>query len=282
MMDLNPIGKHCALQSCNVLDFLPIQCTCLQWFCNLHISPSLHDCSFVQQHPLESSSSTRTRPECAFLGCKKPSLTISLIAVDLTQEVESRAAAPNGCPGCHLEFCVDHRHMESHSCTGLAIGKENVKHETARAILAQNFSGTSSQTPVVAPRQRSYPSNPQKLAQLQKVNLMKLRHKAVPGNPKDKTSVPPVDQRLHVMMRLDMADDKPTKEVALWFRKTTIAGKALDLVADHFGLSHTVSTLCLQQLSTESGRRELLNHLELTSQIDDGSTILLTCSRSDG
>jgi hypothetical protein len=66
----------------------------------------------------------------------------------------------------------------------------------------------------------------------------------VPGN---KTSVPPVDQRLHVTVRLEMmGDDRPMKEVALWFRKV------MQVV--------------------------LLNLLELTHHIDDGSIVLLTCS----
>ena len=111
VMDLNPIGKHCALQSCNVLDFLPIQCSCLQWFCRLHISPDLHDCSSLQQHPSPSSSeplpSTSVRSKCAFAGCNKPSLAIAVTAVDPAQEGESRDTTPNGCPGCQLSFCVE-------------------------------------------------------------------------------------------------------------------------------------------------------------------------------
>ena len=108
---LNPIGKHCALQSCNVFDFLPIQCSCLQWFCRLHISPDLHDCSSLNQHPSSSQPlpSTSVRSKCAFAGCNKPSLAIAMTAVDPTQEGESRVTTPNlnGCPRCQLSFCVE-------------------------------------------------------------------------------------------------------------------------------------------------------------------------------
>lgn len=238
-MDLDPIGKHCALQSCNVLDFLPIQCSCSQWYCKLHISPDLHDCSSVQQHPSESSSSTGVRPKCAFSVCNRPSLAPGVTAVDLTREGEPRDAIPSGCPGCQLSFCVEyvrrrsvtsreisymthsHRHMQSHACPGLVIGKDDVKHETARAILAEKFLATgnsTSYTPVVARRPRNLPPDSQKLAQLQKVNLMKLRHKAAPGDPKDKGSSIPVDQRIHVTVRLEILGQS-TKEIVLWFRK---------------------------------------------------------------
>lgn len=241
-MDLNPIGKHCALQSCNDLDFLPLQCSCLQWFCKLHISPDLHDCSSVQHCPSESaSSSTSARAKCAFLGCSKPSLATGATVVDLTRDGESRnAPVPRGCPGCQFSFCVEyvrnhrvtslgrptyitrsHRHMQSHSCTGLTIGKDDVRHEAARAALAQNFLVTSnptSHTPAVTRRPRNLPLDSQKLAQLQRVNLMKLRHKAVPGDPKDRSSMVPVDQRIHVTVRLEILGQS-TREATLWFRK---------------------------------------------------------------
>jgi hypothetical protein len=114
-----------------------------------------------------------------------------------------------------------HRHMQSHSCAGLTIGKDDVKHEAARAIFAERFLGAStptSHTPVVARRPRNLPPDSQKLAQLRKVNLMKLRHKAVPGDPKDRGSSVPVDQRIHVTVRLEILGQS-TEEIVLWFRK---------------------------------------------------------------
>lgn len=107
-MDLHPIGKHCALQSCNALDFLPIQCSCLGWFCKLHISPDLHDCFAVQQRLAFQPSATWTHSKCALLGCNKSSLTTGVSTVDLAQEGQSREAIPRGCPGCQLSFCVEY------------------------------------------------------------------------------------------------------------------------------------------------------------------------------
>ena len=114
-----------------------------------------------------------------------------------------------------------HRHMQSHSCTGLTVEKDDTKHGAARAIFAQKFLASStptSHTPVVVRQRRNLPPDLQKLAQLQKVNLMKLRHKAVPGDPKDRGSMVPVDQRLHIIARLEIIGQS-AKEITLWFRK---------------------------------------------------------------
>jgi len=47
---------------------------------------------------------------------------------------------------------------------------------------------------------------------------MKMRHRAIPGDPKDKPSSVLVDQRLHVKVKLD-DPNYPRKEGVFWFRK---------------------------------------------------------------
>lgn len=111
-----------------------------------------------------------------------------------------------------------HRHVVSHSCNSLTVQKHDTKHDAARAILSEKLGTPSSHTPVVVHQQRKLPPGSQKLAQLQKVNLMKLRHKAVPADPKDSGSAVPIDQRLHVTARVEISGQS-TKESALWFRK---------------------------------------------------------------
>ncbi|KAJ3511146.1 hypothetical protein NLJ89_g4271 [Agrocybe chaxingu] len=72
------------------------------------------------------------------------------------------------------------------------------------------------------------PKDPIKLAQWQKVEAMKMRHRASPADPKDKAASLPLDQRLHVRVTLGNV------EKIFWFRKTLITGRALDLLALHF------------------------------------------------
>jgi hypothetical protein len=69
-----------------------------------------------------------------------------------------------------------------------------------------------------APRTTKIPSDPRKRAQLRRVDLMKMRHRAIPGDPKDKPSSVLVDQRLHVKVKLD-DPNYPRKEGVFWFRK---------------------------------------------------------------
>ncbi|KAG5645850.1 hypothetical protein DXG03_005192 [Asterophora parasitica] len=90
------------------------------------------------------------------------------------------------------------------------------KSAAARALLAKNFpaASSSSSKKIVSPRIAKVPTDPVKLAQYRKVELMKMRHRATPGDPKDGLSSTPLDQRLHVKI----TDDGGAEQV-FWFRK---------------------------------------------------------------
>lgn len=47
------------------------------------------------------------------------------------------------------------------------------------------------------------------------MELMKMRHRAIPGDPKDKMSAPPLEERLHVKV---LVNDTQTEKV-FWLRK---------------------------------------------------------------
>ncbi|KAF8197370.1 hypothetical protein BJ912DRAFT_72401 [Pholiota molesta] len=55
------------------------------------------------------------------------------------------------------------------------------------------------------------PTDPVQLAQWQKMEVMKMRHRAVPADPKDKAASLPPDQRLHVRVMVG------EKENIFWF-----------------------------------------------------------------
>ncbi|KAF8835444.1 hypothetical protein BDN67DRAFT_984629 [Paxillus ammoniavirescens] len=117
-----------------------------------------------------------------------------------------------------------------------------------------------------------------KVAQLRKVNLMQMRHKAMPGDPKDKDSTIPVERRLHINVQLEMTG-QPPGGIILWFQKTMATGKALDLIVDHFMLStsEASSPLYLKGLSKEVGSYAVLrNDLALSEQIEDASNVILS------
>jgi 3-hydroxymyristoyl/3-hydroxydecanoyl-(acyl carrier protein) dehydratase len=61
-------------------------------------------------------------------------------------------------------------------------------------------------------------SDPKKLALAQKIQAMKMRQRATPGDPKDKTANLSSDQRLHLQVKLEGNDAVSV----LWFRKVNI------------------------------------------------------------
>ncbi|KAH9464307.1 hypothetical protein Pst134EA_002722 [Puccinia striiformis f. sp. tritici] len=105
-------GAHCSLTTCNLLDFLPLQCPeCHKTFCSSHFKPSLissdtdHLCEpFISKSkekerviPTPSGPSTPTK-KCSYTKCK----TLLL--------------APINCPNCTLSFCPSHRLAQDHLC----------------------------------------------------------------------------------------------------------------------------------------------------------------------
>jgi hypothetical protein len=93
-------------------------------------------------------------------------------------------------------------------------------------LLAKHFSSTAT-TPAGntrpasgAPR-RKVPTDPKKLAQFQKVEFMKMRHRAVPADPRDKPGSIGIDQRLHIRLTFNESDPEDATQKIFWFRKVS-------------------------------------------------------------
>jgi hypothetical protein len=117
----------------------------------------------------------------------------------------------------HPRF-LRHRDASQHACP-VAEPVPAPKNEVAHALLAKHFPSVatgSSNKPVDGPS-RKVPTDPKKLVQFQKVELMKMRHRAVPADPKDKPGSIGIDQRLHVKVRCK--GDREMVEKIFWFRK---------------------------------------------------------------
>jgi hypothetical protein len=121
-----------------------------------------------------------------------------------------------------------HRDASQHACP-VPEPVAAPKNEAAHALLAKHFSGAtatattakaSTNRPASAPSKRKVPTtDPKKLAQLQKVELMKMRHRAVPADPRDKPGSIGIDQRLHV--RVSYESDPEGVQKIFWFRKVS-------------------------------------------------------------
>jgi hypothetical protein len=267
-MDLAPIGAHCSLPSCRALDLLPIRCRCDQQFCKVHIFPDTHECPVDPSQALRDASSPALQKlqRCSFASCNKPSLDAFI----------GDSAGDGGrvsalCARCKLGYCAAHRDASQHACP-VPEPAPPPKNVAAHALLSKHFpnAGAASGTKAAAPA-RKMPTDPKKLAQLQKVELMRMRHRAVPADPKDKPGSVGVDQRLHV--KASRRGDPEGVEKIFWFRKSVGTGRALDMLARHFDV-RTTGPLFLYRRN--QGELALLaTDRLLMEQTEDGCELLL-------
>lgn len=107
-----------------------------------------------------------------------------------------------------------------------------------------------------------------------------MRHRATPGDPK--VSGAPLEERVHLSVDLEEGKDPRV----FWFRKTTIAGRALDLLSSSFNIAASDSTLrALVAVVIKDGVTEqtvLRNDKELGQQIEDGCIVVITKTTSTG
>ncbi|KAI0086668.1 hypothetical protein BDY19DRAFT_995676 [Irpex rosettiformis] len=275
-MDLPTIGAHCALDACNINDFLPIRCRCDKLFCKDHISPETHACPTLIQTKDKPTISTPQQKlqRCAADKCNKPSLEAFV-----ADSSDTNGRTPAVCERCKQSFCASHRSPASHSCTAPDPHLPPPRNEAAKAILAQIFptrsssssSNTSSAVPVK--RKAAVPANPRKAAQLRQVELMKMRHRAQPADPRDQNRNVPIGERLHVKISAENKDE----EKLFWFQKTMATGKALDILAAHLEMSSNKAPLylCRDNGSEQEGDSVLQNDKLLADQIEDGSSLIL-------
>lgn len=95
---------------------------------------------------------------------------------------------------------------------------------------------------------------------------MKMRHKAVPADPKDKPASVPATARLHVRVRVEDSED----EKIFWLKKTTVAGKALDLLAAALKVKMSSPTgLFVDRVDVQ----KLDNSSTLASQVEEGDIL---------
>ncbi|PYH34954.1 AN1-type zinc finger protein [Aspergillus neoniger CBS 115656] len=114
--DLDAIGSHCSLPTCNQLDFLPFRCpSCKGTYCLEHRTETAHKCPNARISPSPSTTSTSTsttqqqqKPniytadQCAHISCKTLINTLTDPGVR--------------CDQCRKEYCLRHRLREGHDC----------------------------------------------------------------------------------------------------------------------------------------------------------------------
>ncbi|KAJ6611754.1 hypothetical protein B0H10DRAFT_2054953 [Mycena sp. CBHHK59/15] len=257
------IGSQCSHPSCREVDFLPILCNCSLYFCRHHSSADAHACTYDRS--IEQLPSSSKLQRCAADGCTKPSLD-SFVASDAAGRI------PAACAHCQVSFCADHRHPKSHSCR--VEPSSAPKNEAARALLAKNFPSTSQTQAGAAPvhRPAKVPTDPVKRAQFQKMELMKMRQRALPADLTDKPSAVSPNDRVHV--KVVCADNT---EKVFWVRKTLGTGRVLDLLSSRLGMSSDYLPLQLFKVSVDNheDRTTCRNDQLFITEVQDGSTVVI-------
>ncbi|KAJ7134997.1 hypothetical protein C8R43DRAFT_1072864 [Mycena crocata] len=261
-MSLFAIGSQCSHAPCETIDFLPILCRCERYFCGAHSPADAHGCTYNKTIEPSLVPGPSTLKRCAVDECTKLSLE-SFIASD------AEGRTPANCPHCHSAFCAEHRHPKSHSCQIQPATEP--KNEAARALLAKHFPSTSKIKTTTVQRPSKIPTDPVKLAQYRKLELMKMRHRAVPVDPKDKLSALPQDDRLHFKVA---CEDKTEK--VFWARNSLGTGRVLDLLAAQLGLSSDYSPLELLKVSGTDDRVRCRNDQAFSSEVEEGSTVVVS------
>ncbi|KAF9694163.1 hypothetical protein EKO04_008072 [Ascochyta lentis] len=108
--DVDDIGRHCQMEYCGKLDFLPLLCPrCNRVFCLDHQGMDAHKCP-GKGETKEGSSPAAVQKRGHERPCSKASCK-NLIDGPLVRGVE--------CPRCNRRYCMTHRHEEKHDCKDL-------------------------------------------------------------------------------------------------------------------------------------------------------------------
>ncbi|KAI1394020.1 AN1-type zinc finger protein [Hypoxylon trugodes] len=116
--DATLIGKHCQLEYCNQLDFLPFFCqSCKKTFCLDHRTEDSHKCANKgawaerkRQAQLSRTSAGEGKRMRDFVS-QKP-----CAATDCKTTVGTSLVPGVHCSSCNRDYCLKHRLKEEHDC----------------------------------------------------------------------------------------------------------------------------------------------------------------------
>ncbi|KAL8601079.1 hypothetical protein ACOMHN_040780 [Nucella lapillus] len=250
MAELPHIGKHCFVESCKQLDFLPFDCDgCGNTFCLQHKGKDGHQCD---KHLLSAASAEYTGPKgfsCSVKDCSQRELT------------------PIACEHCHLSFCLSHRHQQDHQCSELKSAPvPNAQTAQHVADILANKPAPAAKKPLKSLKSRQTAA---------RVALMKLKGKAAG----DKGL--PDTERIYFTVALPLASNLPPK--ALFFSKKWTVGRVIDSIADSAGLhnpNNTGAAMKLRLFAGDSGdqlavERSMEEVMDDATGVFSGSCLLL-------
>ncbi|KAI8051830.1 hypothetical protein BDF21DRAFT_432197 [Thamnidium elegans] len=243
-MELPQIGRHCQLDSCRALDFLPVACPlCQNTFCGKHKLPLDHACSqwssvdkqLIQcdicQQLIKAPETEKLTTEASLIKHKESNCKLYLYPANDTPKMNRQCAikgckdidprvGPVHCDGCDQDFCLRHRHPSSHICKSLIEDEQKKMNRkvAAQEKVAKTFSYTSE------PKRQKIKSVPVKSKNGGMVELMKMKSQA-----KGSASVPTASR---MYLYVQCPNGSTLESQSVYFDKKNTVGRALDMIAD--------------------------------------------------
>ncbi|CAF1539163.1 unnamed protein product, partial [Didymodactylos carnosus] len=152
-MEFPDLGKHCCVQTCNRLDFLPMKCdACTKIFCKNHIKYDEHNCESSYHKDVQ----VPVCPLCnKVVSCPRNEEPDKVISAHIDRDCKSdpalrrpriyknRCSASNckqreaiavHCDKCLKTYCLKHRFPEDHKCNGFENTGRQMSRTGAAAI----------------------------------------------------------------------------------------------------------------------------------------------------
>ncbi|GKZ21429.1 hypothetical protein AbraIFM66951_006176 [Aspergillus brasiliensis] len=118
--DLDAIGSHCSLPTCNQLDFLPFRCpNCKGTFCLEHRTETAHKCANARiSSPSPSTTTSTSTSTSTSHQQQKPNIYTADQCAHVSCKTLINTLTDPGvrCDQCRKEYCLRHRLREGHDC----------------------------------------------------------------------------------------------------------------------------------------------------------------------
>lgn len=116
--DATLIGKHCQLEYCNQLDFLPFHCqSCKKTFCLDHRTEDAHKCDNKGAWAERKRQAQLARPSAGAGKHMRDAVSIKPCSDDSCKTVIGTANSTGvHCDRCNRDYCLKHRLQEDHDC----------------------------------------------------------------------------------------------------------------------------------------------------------------------
>lgn len=139
IMEIDGLGKRCALPECRRLDYLPVRCyACNLDFCEDHKLPASHSCTVITAR----EGNKHRCPECGVhVGAATGALERHLKSCRKRRDPKCAYCGkrdPLGvtCSDCGKQYCLEHRHLEVHNCDRSASVVNHAKIATKKKLFA--------------------------------------------------------------------------------------------------------------------------------------------------